>query len=143
VGWSDHSVRPGVVARAVHGFGASMVEFHLDLDGQGEEFKAGHCWLPEPMAQVIAHVRESACADGTGEKLGTWGEQARRAYNRPVKANPPMIPTRPAVPSSEEAEFPPTPPRTRSEPRTMRNSVSWALTLTNPPNSRISQGWAG
>jgi N-acetylneuraminate synthase len=31
VGWSDHGVEPGVVERAVHRWGAEMVEFHLDL----------------------------------------------------------------------------------------------------------------
>src|SRR5207237_7765139 len=31
-GWSDHSVSAAVVYRAVHRWGAEMVEFHLDLD---------------------------------------------------------------------------------------------------------------
>jgi N-acetylneuraminate synthase len=67
VGWSDHSVDPGVIFRAVHRWGASMVEFHLDLEGQGAEFGAGHCWLPEPMRQVIASVRTGFRAEGDGE----------------------------------------------------------------------------
>jgi N-acetylneuraminate synthase len=67
VGWSDHSVEPGVIFRAVHRWGASMVEFHLDLEGQGAEFGAGHCWLPEPMRQVIASVRAGFRAEGDGE----------------------------------------------------------------------------
>lgn len=32
-GWSDHSVNPGVIYRAVHRWGAEMIEFHLDLVG--------------------------------------------------------------------------------------------------------------
>ena len=44
-----------------------MVEFHLDLEGQGAEFGAGHCWLPEPMRQVIASVRAGFRAEGDGE----------------------------------------------------------------------------
>src|SRR4030042_3740001 len=32
-GWSDHSVNPGVIYRAIHRWGAEMIEFHLDLVG--------------------------------------------------------------------------------------------------------------
>ena len=32
VGWSDHSVNPGVLYRAVNKWGASVIEFHLDID---------------------------------------------------------------------------------------------------------------
>lgn len=67
-GWSDHSVQPTVIQRAVHRWGASTVEFHLDLDGEGAEFGAGHCWLPEQIASVIADVRLAESADGTGVK---------------------------------------------------------------------------
>jgi N-acetylneuraminate synthase len=42
VGWSDHSVAPAVINRAVHKWAADAVEFHLDLDAQGEEYAAGH-----------------------------------------------------------------------------------------------------
>src|SRR6201996_3084680 len=63
-GWSDHSRRPAVIERAVHHWGASVVEFHLDLDGQGAEYAAGHCWLPQEIAPVIARIREAGIADG-------------------------------------------------------------------------------
>ena len=68
VGWSDHSVNVGVIARAIHRWGASAVEFHLDLDGKGEEFAAGHCWLPAQMRDCIAGVRAALAADGDGVK---------------------------------------------------------------------------
>ena len=45
VGWSDHSVNPGVIYRAIHRWGADMIEFHLDLDGTGEEYKTGYSVL--------------------------------------------------------------------------------------------------
>jgi sialic acid synthase SpsE len=67
VGWSDHSVDPGVIFRAVHRWGATMVEFHLDLEGRGAEFSAGHCWLPETMRPVIAAVRTGLLAEGDGQ----------------------------------------------------------------------------
>jgi len=68
VGWSDHTRRPAVIERAVHRWGASAVEFHLDLDGKGAEYRSGHCWLPQEIAPVIARVREAFEADGTGFK---------------------------------------------------------------------------
>src|ERR1700761_3134775 len=46
-GWSDHTRRPAVIERAVPRWGAGGGEFHLDLDGQGAEYAAGHCWLPQ------------------------------------------------------------------------------------------------
>ena len=67
VGWSDHSVQPAVIYRAVHFWGASMIEFHLDLEGRGAEFASGHCWLPEQIAPVIMNVRTGALADGDGK----------------------------------------------------------------------------
>jgi len=67
-GWSDHTVSPGVILRAVAKWNAPMVEFHLDLDKTGAEYAGGHCWLPEEMAPVIALVRAGERADGTGTK---------------------------------------------------------------------------
>lgn len=68
VGWSDHSVNPGVIYRAIHHWGASMIEFHLDLDGSGEEYQTGHCWLPEQIQSVIDNVNKGFGADGNGRK---------------------------------------------------------------------------
>ena len=67
-GWSDHTVSPAVILRAVQKWSAPMIEFHLDLDKTGAEYAAGHCWLPEEMAAVIALVRAGERADGTGVK---------------------------------------------------------------------------
>jgi N-acetylneuraminate synthase len=84
VGWSDHTRKPAVIERAVHRWDASAVEFHLDLDGHGAEFAAGHCWLPEEIAPVIARIRESFAADGTGFK----GPQPSEADDRAWRADP-------------------------------------------------------
>ena len=93
VGWSDHTRRPAVIERAVHRWAASMVEFHLDLDGHGAEYAAGHCWLPEEIAPVIARVRESFLADGTGFKEPQPSERDDRDWRadpsdgmRPLKS---------------------------------------------------------
>lgn len=79
-GWSDHSVNPGVVYRAVHRWGATMVEFHLDLDGTGEEFKTGHCWMPEQIGAVIKSVADGERADGRGVKVPAPSEIADRDW---------------------------------------------------------------
>ena len=93
VGWSDHSASPAVIYRAVHRWRAEMVEFHLDLDGTGAEFSAGHCWLPAQIAPVIEAIHRGVAADGTGEKLPVESEIADRAWRadpsdglRPMRA---------------------------------------------------------
>lgn len=80
VGWSDHSVQTGVIQRAVQRWGATTIEFHLDLDGQGEEFAAGHCWLPDAMASLIADIRIGLQADGDGVKAPVAVELADRDW---------------------------------------------------------------
>jgi N-acetylneuraminate synthase len=84
VGWSDHTRRPAVIERAVHRWDAAAVEFHLDLDGKGAEYASGHCWLPEEIAPVIARIRESLVADGTGFK----GPQPSELDDRNWRADP-------------------------------------------------------
>jgi N-acetylneuraminate synthase len=80
IGWSDHTVEPGVIHRAIHRWSAEVIEFHLDLEGKGEEFETGHCWLPEQIAPVISQVRRSLEADGNGVKEPTASELPDRAW---------------------------------------------------------------
>ena len=80
VGWSDHTVSPAVVTRAIHKWGATEVEFHLDLDGKGAEFAAGHCWLPGQMKALIDDLAVSFVADGTGEKVPVPAELPDRIW---------------------------------------------------------------
>jgi N-acetylneuraminate synthase len=80
VGWSDHSVDPGVIFGAVHRWGATMIEFHLDLEGQGAEFAAGHCWLPEAMGRVITAVRSGILAEGDGRVGPALSEVKEREW---------------------------------------------------------------
>tara|TARA_B100000579_G_C22795542_1_gene836942 strand:- start:488 stop:1336 length:849 start_codon:yes stop_codon:yes gene_type:complete len=68
VGWSDHTHDPAVLYRAIHRWGANFIEFHLDIDGTGEEFAPGHCWLPDEIATVIEHISRGQNSDGHGEK---------------------------------------------------------------------------
>jgi sialic acid synthase SpsE len=79
-GWSDHSRTPAVIERAVHHWNAATVELHLDLDGTGEEYHTGHCWLPEEIAPVIGRIRQGFLADGTGFKEPVAAELADREW---------------------------------------------------------------
>ena len=80
VGWSDHTVNPGVIHRAVHKWSAKVIEFHLDLDGKGDEFESGHCWLPEQIGAVIEQIRNAQDADGNGIKEPVPSEMPDRIW---------------------------------------------------------------
>lgn len=93
VGWSDHTVDPGVINRAINRWGAEVVEFHMDLEGIGEEFESGHCWLPNQIAPVIKQLRHGLIADGDGEKKPVTSEISDRMWRadpsdglRPLKS---------------------------------------------------------
>jgi sialic acid synthase SpsE len=93
VGWSDHTVEPAVINRAIHHWGVKIVEFHLDLDGNGEEFSSGHCWLPEQIGAVIKDIEKAFVADGNGIKEPVPSELPDRLWRadpsdglRPLKS---------------------------------------------------------
>lgn len=93
VGWSDHTVEPGVIHRAIHRWGAEVIEFHLDLEGQGAEYRAGHCWLPGQIADVIKDITRGLEADGDGRKKPVASELSDRMWRtdpsdglRPMRA---------------------------------------------------------
>jgi sialic acid synthase SpsE len=80
VGWSDHSVSPAVLSRAVHHWQADTIEFHLDLDREGAEYQSGHCWLPEEIAPIIAAAKSSSAIDGTATKQLAASEAPDREW---------------------------------------------------------------
>lgn len=78
VGYSDHSVNPGVIYRAIHRYGAKVIEFHLDLeDKQGWEYGQGHCWTPGEIEPVIRGVNDGEAADGDGDHLNVLDNPER------------------------------------------------------------------
>lgn len=85
VGWSDHTVEAGVIHRAIHRWGAKAVEFHLDLDGTGPEYAAGHCWLPSEISAVISDVENALAADGAGIKEPAPSEMPDRDWRADPK----------------------------------------------------------
>jgi sialic acid synthase SpsE len=80
VGWSDHTVNTAVILRAVHAWQANMIEFHLDLDGHGQEYNMGHCWLPDQISPVISEIQAGFEADGSGEKVPSQCELEERDW---------------------------------------------------------------
>lgn len=85
VGWSDHSHSPAVIYRAIHKWSASTIEFHLDLDGEGEEFNTGHCWLPSEMQTIINNVKISLTSDGDAIKNPAPSELSDREWRADPK----------------------------------------------------------
>ncbi len=80
VGWSDHSVNPAVIYRAIHNWQADTVEFHLDLDGKGTEYNSGHCWLPNKIQYVIETIKRGFESDGDGSKVPVASELHEREW---------------------------------------------------------------
>lgn len=80
IGWSDHTVNPGVIYRAIHRWGAVAIEFHLDLEGDGAEYETGHCWLPERIRPVVELINTGLTADGNGRKVPSLSELSDREW---------------------------------------------------------------
>ncbi|NRD74814.1 N-acetylneuraminate synthase family protein [Shewanella sp. VB17] len=80
VGWSDHTVSPAVLNRAIHKWQTDMIEFHLDLDEQGAEYSAGHCWLPHQIAPIIRGSKMMESIDGNPTKQFVPCETADREW---------------------------------------------------------------
>lgn len=94
VGFSDHTRNAGVLYRAIHHYGADVIEAHLDIDGSGWEF-ADHCWLPRELGDVITAVADGFKADGDGIKDPQQCEyHERRWRSDPVDGLRPMLETR-------------------------------------------------
>lgn len=79
VGWSDHTGLKEVIARAVHFWGANVIELHLDLDDcKGWEY-GRHCWSVSRAASVIMATSLAMDADGTSDPAQVdLGERHKR-----------------------------------------------------------------
>lgn len=80
VGWSDHSKNNFVLNRVIHYWGAEIIEFHLDLEGNGEEYKSGHCWLPNEIEEIISSTNSINMVDGDGIKKPLLIEENERLW---------------------------------------------------------------
>ncbi len=89
IGWSDHTVEPGVIYKAIE-MGAEVIEFHFDLKyGLGYESKIGHCWEPDKIKEVIHNVKigELACQENDTDETEArkWRTDPEDGM-RPLKA---------------------------------------------------------
>ena len=80
VGYSDHTVSPAVIYRAVHHFGVDFIEFHIDLDGKGKEYEAGHCWMPDEISEIINIINIGCKSDGQSEFKPSPSELSDREW---------------------------------------------------------------
>lgn len=93
VGWSDHTVNPLIINSAIEDFGASTIEFHLDIDKKGYEFEQGHCWTPSQILPIIDFYRLKKKIFGTNKKKYSKSEKEERLWRadssdglRPIKS---------------------------------------------------------
>ena len=81
VGWSDHTVNPLVIYSAINEHTAKIVEFHLDLDKKGWEFKQGkHCWLPHEIKKLLDFMNYKKKIDGKFNKKFSHSEIKERFF---------------------------------------------------------------
>ena len=87
IGWSDHTIFPPVVQRAVERWGAKKIEIHFDLeDGKGVESE--HSYTPRMAANLIASLRDGmpyklervSTLDGDGVKKPQKCEEKERRW---------------------------------------------------------------
>lgn len=94
-GWSDHTTKPSVMLSSVLKYNARMIEFHIDLDGEGYEYKAGHCWLPGQIKDVITSLKEATIAEGQPLIQPSPSELVEREWRAdPVDGLRPLVHTR-------------------------------------------------
>jgi sialic acid synthase SpsE len=95
IGWSDHTVSESVIYRVAHKYNIDFIEFHLDLDGTGEEYQAGHCWLPNQISTVINNINTGLKADGSGKIAPSPSEMSDRIWRAdPSDGLRPLLQTR-------------------------------------------------
>ena len=87
MGWSDHT-RSLLAIYAAVGCGATAIEMHVDLDGDGREFDHGHCWLFGEAEGVIGGARKLATCLGDVDPSENAERLAQRTdpsdYKRPL-----------------------------------------------------------
>jgi len=57
IGWSDHTRDPLIIKELLDNHDVKTIEFHMDLDKKGFEYKAGHCWMPDEIRKVISFYK--------------------------------------------------------------------------------------
>lgn len=74
IGWSDHTKNSGIIYKAIFEHKAEIIEFHIDLDKKGKEFKFNHCWLPKEMEEIINVIKKDKLISGKLKKIVSASE---------------------------------------------------------------------
>ena len=74
IGWSDHTKNSGIIYKAIYEHKAEIIEFHIDLDKKGKEFKFNHCWLPNEMGEIINVIKKNKIISGKVKKIVSASE---------------------------------------------------------------------
>jgi len=85
IGWSDHSVNPNIIYRAIYKWEVKDIELHYDLDKKGYEFQGGHCWLPYQASALIKNISEGLISDGIAIKKPNKSEINDRLWRTDPK----------------------------------------------------------
>ena len=94
-GWSDHSVNPFVISHAISKWDAQIIEFHLDIEGEGAEYQGGHCWLPSEISKLIDASKNISKIDGNSMIEPSVLEEVERTWRAdPSDGLRPLINTR-------------------------------------------------
>tara|TARA_B100002051_G_scaffold116346_1_gene110701 strand:+ start:92 stop:946 length:855 start_codon:yes stop_codon:yes gene_type:complete len=82
VGWSDHTVNPLIIYKAISKYKAQIVELHFDIDGQGWEQKEGnqHCWTPKDIEKLFRFINSEKKIEGKYFKKYSTEEIAERKF---------------------------------------------------------------
>lgn len=80
IGWSDHTKNSGVVYKAIFDHQAEIIEFHIDLDKKGKEFKFNHCWLPHEMSEIINIIKKDKVISGKFKKIVSKSENIEKDW---------------------------------------------------------------
>lgn len=80
IGWSDHTKNSGVIYKAIFDHKAQIIEFHIDLDKKGREFKFNHCWLPNEMGAIINIIKKDKIISGKIRKVVSTSESIEKNW---------------------------------------------------------------
>ena len=80
IGWSEHTKNSGIIYKAIFEHKAEIIEFHIDLDKKGKEFKFNHCWLPNEMEEIINVIKKNKIISGKVKKIVSPSENIEKNW---------------------------------------------------------------
>ena len=80
IGWSDHTKNSGIIYKAIFEHKAEIIEFHIDLDKKGKEYKFNHCWLPNEIQEIINVIKKNNTISGKVKKIVSPSENIEKNW---------------------------------------------------------------